>query len=136
MAGKAQRFLVLIAASFLVLSAALPAIGLTTPTYPTTSLTASSMKEAEIGGYTGIAINYTSTMSSPLTAFVYLDLVNSLGQTAYVNIGTCDVSTSQNNTCFVPIFAVLPTGVYTALVFATTTTSVPVSHFSTLQISQ
>ncbi len=134
MAKFVQRGTLVLALGLIVLSGALPALAQSTPTFATTSLSQSGIKQANIGGYLGVQVNYTSHLSSPLLAFVYLNLVNPSGQTVYVGIGSCNLTPSQSSQCFVALSPSLPAATYTAHVFAVTTDNVPVSTTGTLQV--
>jgi hypothetical protein len=126
---------VLLAVGVLVFTVALPAVSQGAPAYATNSLVVSGIRETTVGGFNGVVVNYTSTFASSFTAFVYLDLTNSLGQSVSVNLGFCSFSASQEVGCFVALGTNVPTGVYTAHVFATTTGNVPVSLTRPIQVS-
>ena len=122
-------------AALLALSMVVPAASGVSPTYLTTGITQSSIKQTVIGTYDGVLVGYTNTYSSSFGAFVYLDLVNAAGQTTYWNLGSCSFAAHQTVQCFVTISPSVPKGTYTALVFATTETSVPVSASGSLKVT-
>jgi methionine-rich copper-binding protein CopC len=130
-----MRVLAAVALSVVLFSVALPAFAQSAPAFPTTAVTTSGIQQATIGPSKGVLVNYTSSLTSPLTAFVYLDLVNSAGQTVYVNIASCNLQQGQLAQCFVSLSSSIPAGAYTAKLFAVTTDSVPVSTTGTLQVT-
>jgi hypothetical protein len=103
--------------------------------YLTTNISQSGIKQTTINGIGGVLVNYTSTFSTSFSSFVYLYLVNPAGQTVYVGLGTCSFAPAQKVQCFAAIAGAVPTGHYTANVFVTTTTGVPVSSTSSLSIT-
>ena len=123
------------ACGLILLSTLAPTAMATSPVFPTTVLVQSGMKYATIGGYSGVLVNYTSSISTSFVAFVYIDLVNSAGQTVYWNVGYCSFAANQKVQCFVPISSTGPGGDYTASAFATTTSNVPVSSSGSLSIT-
>jgi len=66
---------------------------------------------------------------------VYLDLYNSLGQSVYVNIATCQFAPSQTSQCFIPVSTSVTAGTYSAIAFVTTDSNVPVSAQGSAQLS-
>jgi hypothetical protein len=104
------------------------------PTYPTTAITQSGMKETTINEFPGVLVNYTNGFSTQFSSFVYLDLVNQAGQTVYWTVGTCNFSAGEGAQCFVA-FSSAPSGNYTADLFATNTSGVPVSTTSSLSVT-
>jgi hypothetical protein len=103
-------------------------------TYPTSAITQSGMKETTIGQYTGVLVNYTNGLSTQFNSFVYMDLVNQAGQTVYWSVSTCSFSAGKEAQCFVA-FSLAPSGNYTADLFATSESSVPVSTTSSLAVT-
>jgi methionine-rich copper-binding protein CopC len=93
------------------------------------------MKQATIGPSSGVLVNFTSSLTSAFTAFVYLDLVNSAGQTVNVNYANCNLQQGQPTQCFVNLSSSIPSGNYTAKLFAVTTDNVPVSTTGTLRVT-
>ena len=93
------------------------------------------MKQASIRGFSGVLVNYTNGFPASFTALVYLDLVNSEGQTAGVSLGTCGFQGNQTVSCFVTLPISVPTGNYTAWIFATSLANVPVSIESSIRVS-
>ena len=122
-------------AGLLALSMVMPVANGVSATYLTTGIAQSSIKQAVINNYNGVLVGYTNTYTSSFSAFVYLDLVNSAGQTIYLNVGSCSFAPSQTVPCFVAISPSVPKGTYTAQVFATTVTSVPVSIPGSLKVT-
>lgn len=122
--------------SMVMLSAMAPAWPYASPSsYLTTGVTQSGIKQTIIGGYTGVLVNYTNSYSSSFSGFVYLDVVNSAGQTVYWNLTSCPFNAAQKAQCFVAISPSPAAGNYTASVFATTTSSVPVSASSPMKLT-
>jgi hypothetical protein len=128
------RSWLVLATMLFLLTASLPAVG-ASPKYLTTGITSSGLKETTLEGYQGVLVNYTSTYSSPFAAFVYMDVVNSAGQTVYWNLGYCSFQPIQKVGCFVAIGTTLLKGIYNVRIFATTNSSVPVSVTSSLQMT-
>lgn len=135
MAQGLLRITLALALGLILVSAALPASGASSPTLPTTAIIEAGVKQAIIAGFNGVEVNYTSSLASNYTAFVYLDLVNSAEQTVYVGIGSCGFSPGQTVPCFVPFSPSLPTGAYTAQLFAVNTDNVPLSATTTLPVA-
>ena len=129
------RLSIVLAVTLVLLSAILPVAGLSTASYLTTGIKQSGMKQATIHGYSGILVNYTSSYSSSFTAFLYVNVVNSAGQTVYWNIASCSFNPNQMVPCFVTLSSSVPAGTYTARVFATSTSNVPVSVTSSLSVT-
>jgi hypothetical protein len=130
-----MRVLVALALAIALFSAALPGFALSAPSLPITAVTASGIKQVTIGPTSGILVNYTSSLTNSFTAFVYLDLVSSEGQTVYVNVATCNLQQGQLVQCFVSLSSSIPAGAYTLELFATTTDNVPVSTSGTLHVT-
>lgn len=101
--------------------------------YLTTGLVGSGAAKTMIGGYTGVTITYNNTYSVPILAFVYLNLVNSAGQTAYVQLSSGNISSHNTIQFFLPISGPAA-GTYTAKLFATTSFGVPISTVDTLSV--
>jgi hypothetical protein len=123
------------AITLLALSMLIPAASGATSGYLTTGVTQSAIKQATINNYKGVLVNYTSTYSTPLGAFVYLDVVNSAGQTVSWSVGYCSFGAGQKVQCFVTISPTVQTGNYTAWVFATTNSSIPISTFNSVKVT-
>ena len=119
----------------LTVSAATPTAGAASTTFLTTGITQSGMKQVTISVYEGVLVNFTNSYSVPMSTFVYLDLASSGGQTVYWNVGTCNFAANQLVQCFVVIAPSVPKGTYTASVFVTTNSSVPISTTSTLHLT-
>ena len=83
----------------------------------------------------GVTINYTSTYTSPFVAMVYLDVVNSAGQTVGVSIGSVNFSTNETIAAFVAFPSSGLNGTFTAKVFAVSNTGVPVSVTSSMNVT-
>ena len=56
-------------------------------------------------------------------------------QTVYWNVGYCAFAPAQPVQCFVNIPSSVPPGNYTALIFATTNSSIPISTSTSLRVS-
>jgi hypothetical protein len=122
--------------SVVVLLTVIPAsLSATPPPYLTTGLVASGLKWTSIAGYQGIEINYTNSYSAPQTAIILVDITNSAGQTSVVAAGAASFSANQLVICFVPVVGLTAGATYSASVFATTTSNVPISTVSTLQVA-
>ena len=132
--GLLRISLVLAVGLGLVLTS-VPPVGAASPTYLTTGIVQSGVKQTIIGNYQGVLVNYTNTQPTSVSAFVYLDLVNSAGQTVYWNLGTCTFGASQKVKCFIAISGTISRGTYTAWVFATTDTEVPVSTSTSVRVT-
>ena len=127
--------LALLASCLLAASTAMPMANGATGPYLTIGIAQSAIKQTTINGYNGVLVNYTSTYSSPIGAFVYLDLASSAGQTVYWNVGACNFAPGQKAQCFVVIASTVPKGIYSASVFATTNSSIPISATASLQVT-
>ncbi len=127
--------LTFLAASLLTVSLAVPIVNGATSAYLTIGITQSAIKQTTVNGFSGVLVNYTSTYSASIGTFIYLDLVNSGGQTVYWNVGTCNFAANQRVQCFVPIVSAVAKGMYTASVFVTTNSSIPISATSSLQVT-
>jgi hypothetical protein len=93
----------------------------------TTALTAGTPYQTTLEGFSGVAVIYTDTGNSPLTAFLYGDVHNSAGAT--VGVVTTSVATSPGvgATAFLALPQGLPSGTYTINIVAVTSTDIPVS---------
>lgn len=101
--------------------------------YLTNALAPSGAQKTTIGPFTGVTITYNNTDSSPLFVFVYLDLVNSAGQTVYVQASSGNISSHGTVQFFLPISGPA-SGTYLATLFATTNSGVPVSNGDTISV--
>ena len=132
--GRARMVFVFSLLGVLFVTAAAPiALGSTT-TYLTSTLAPAGAGQATINGYNGVLANYTSSASTRMGGFVYLDLANSANQTVYWNVAYCSFAGSQNTQCFVVISSTVPKGNYTASVFAATNSSIPISTTSSFSV--
>ena len=131
--GRLKLFSMLALGVLLVATTVPAALGSTTA-YLTVTVAPSGAKQATINGYDGVLANYTSSASSRMSGFVYLDLANSVGQTVYWNVAYCSFTASQETQCFVVISSTVPKGNYTATVFATTNSSIPISTASSYEV--
>jgi hypothetical protein len=102
--------------------------------YLTNALAPSGAQKTTIASFTGVAITYNNTESSPLFVFVYLDLENSAGQTVYVWPVSGNISSHGTVTFFIPISGPA-SGNYSATLFATTSSGVPVSSSVTITVA-
>ena len=127
--------LAIVFASLIVISGMVPVVAGASTSYLTTGIVQSGIKQVALNGYNGVLVNYTNTYASPMDAFVYLNLVTSAGQVIYWNLGGCTFAAHQKVPCFVVVASTVPKGVYTASVFVTTNTSVPISTTSTMQVT-
>jgi len=105
-----------------------PSVAQTSPAYFTTTVVSTGMKQTTLGGFSGVLLNYTNTLSSPLTTLVYMDVLNSVGQVAGVNAATCNFAANQTVSCFIVFPSSVHSGNYSVQVFATTASGVPVSE--------
>lgn len=115
--------------------ASIPAGFAAGPTYPTSAVMQSGMKETTIAGYSGVLINYTNGLSTRLSSFVYVYLVNRAGQTIYWGVGSCNFSAGEEVQWFAVFSSTVSSGNYTANLFVTTSTGVPVSTTSSLSVT-
>jgi len=120
---------------FAILMLALPAVSQTAPSYLTTSVTSTGMKQTGIGGFNGVLVNYTNTLSSPLTVLVYMDVMNPAGQVAGVNAASCNFAANQTVRCFAVFPSSVPSGNYSIQVFATTASGVPITVIQEAQVA-
>jgi hypothetical protein len=127
--------LIFLAACLLAVSTAVPVVNGATSSYLTVGITQSAIKQSTVNGFTGVLVNYTSTFSTSIGTFVYLDLANLGGQTVYWNVGTCTFAANQKVQCFVPIAPTVAKGTYTASVFVTTNSNIPISTTTSLQLT-
>ena len=125
----------LLLAGVLTLFAVAPLGAAASPAYTTNAISQSGMKLVTINSYQGVMVNYTSTYSGSFNAFVYLALISHSGQVAYWNVASCSFTGSELVQCFVSISPSVPSGAYTAHVFATTAMHVPVSSTSSLPVT-
>ena len=102
-------------------------------TYSTTGFVALGVAETTQLGMKGVAVTYNNTMPMTVFAFVYIYLTNSAGQTIYIQLSRYSYSTGQNVTSFFGLVGVMP-GTYTASLFATTNSLVPVSPVTTIKV--
>ena len=129
-----SRYLMLgLCLSLLMLT--VPSLSQTAPAYLTTSVTSGGMKQTTLSGYSGVILNYTNTLSSPLTTLIYMDVLNSAGQVVGVNVATCNFASNQTVSCFVVFPSSVPSGSYSVQVFATTASGVPVSETQTAPVA-
>lgn len=120
---------------FLLPMAAMAASAVTPPAYSVSSLSQTGIKHTSIGGYSVVKVNYTSSFTAHFVSLVYLDLTNKAGQTVYVSIVSGNFSASGKLSFFLPLSSTLAAGNYTAKVFATSTSNVPVSTTGTLKFT-
>ena len=98
-----------------------------TATLNTYTFTVSSQPlQSTIGGIGGIQVSYTNTYSQSISAFVWVTVKNSAGQAVGVFVGSVEINPGSTLSAFVPTFN-LPSGKYTATVFATTQSFVAIS---------
>lgn len=103
------------------------------PTYSANGLVAIGAAETTQLGTTGVLVNYTNTMPIAVSAFVYIYLTNSAGQTISIQILGCSFPAGENGTFFFGLTGVTH-GTYTASLFVTTRTLAPVSPVTTLMV--
>ena len=99
----------------------------------TTSLTAGTPVQTTIGGSPAVRIDYTNTLSTSMLVIAYLTVQNSLGQTVEVSVATANMNSGGTLPVYLVMYG-LPSGHYTADVFATTG-GVPVSTVSSLSVT-
>ena len=102
-------------------------------TYSTKGFVATGAEESTQLGTTGVVVNYSNTMSIPISAIVFLYLTNSAGQTVGIQFFASSFPAGGNGTIFLGLAGVTP-GTYTASLFATTSSLVPVSPVTTLKV--
>jgi hypothetical protein len=134
MQGSRPGTLFAFVACFALVLAIAPSGNAITAPYLTTGLNASSAKQSTIAGFNGVLLNYTNSYSSPTAVFIYLDLLNQAGQTTYWNVGYFSFNANQKVSCFIAVSPSVPAGNYSAKVFATTTSGIPVSIATTIQV--
>lgn len=127
MPQRALSNLVVLALSLSLLALTMPSMSQTAPQYLVTSITSNGVKQTVLGGYGGLFVNYTNTHDAPITALVYMDVSNSVGQVVALTVGTCYFGANETIGCFVVFPVSVPSGAYSAEVFATTTSGVPIS---------
>ncbi len=126
------RLSVAVAAGLMLLAAVVPAYA---SPFLTTSLTQTAISQGTLGGYPGVFVTYNDTSTTSFDGFVYLALLNSTGQTVYLSIATCKFVSNHNQSCFLAVPSTVPSGAYTAKVFATMTENVPVSATGSIQVT-
>jgi hypothetical protein len=99
--------------------------------YLNTTLKATGLKWGQIGGYTGILVNYTSNLPSPITGLVYARVLNPSNQAIAVSVGSCTFVPNQVTTCFEAFSSGLAAGSWRIIVFASTASEVPISGENT-----
>jgi hypothetical protein len=129
------RALVVLAVVFAMALALMPAAVASGPSsYLTTAFRPLSATVATEGGFKGALVGYVNTLTVAQTAYVYLDLTNSKGQTVLWTLNFRTFQAAENATLFFG-FVTLPSGTYTASVFVTTPASVPLSPTTSFQVS-
>ena len=103
--------------------------------YLNTTLTATGLKWGQIGGYSGILVNYTSNFPSPLTGLVYARVLSPSNQAVAVSVGSCTFIPNQITTCFEAFSSTLATGTWRITVFASTAGEVPISGENTISLT-
>ena len=107
-----------------------------TPSSPpllTLNLVPSGASQTTVNGVQGVTIAYTSAMTAPLSASIYLSLSNSAGQVVLVAVQGGPISPGQMVTYFFGLNGIK--GGYTASIFAASSQGVVVSTVSTVQVS-
>jgi hypothetical protein len=102
-------------------------------TYSTRGFVALGVAETTQLGTKSVVVNYTNTLSIAVSAFIYIYLTNSAGQTINIQLSGTHFSAGQNRTLFFGLVGVAP-GTYTASLFATTNSLVPVSPVTTIKV--
>jgi hypothetical protein len=102
-------------------------------TYSTKGFVAIGAAETTQLGTKAVVVNYNNTMSMGVSAFVYMSLTNSAGQTIYIQVFRTSFSAGENGTIIFGLAGVTA-GNYTASLFATTSTLAPVSPVTTLTV--
>ncbi len=103
--------------------------------YLTNGLTLNGLKQVQLGGYPGVEANFTNSYPFSFTAILYMDIMNSKGQTVSVSAGTSTFGANATLSSFLAVQPGVATGNYTAVVFAASTTGAPVSIAGSLHIS-
>ena len=101
--------------------------------YTTKGFVATGAAETTQLGTEGVVVNYSNTMTIAVSAVVFLYLSNSAGQTISIQFFASSFSAGGNGTIFLGVAGVMP-GTYTASLFATTSSLVPVSPVTTLKV--
>jgi hypothetical protein len=92
-------------------------------------------KYTTIGGFNGIAANFTNMWSTSLNLVVFAVWKNSAGQTVAVTTGGLTLASGATAQAFAPLTSPLPSGTYTVNIFVVTTSNQPVSTTTTVTIT-
>ena len=119
----------------LVLAMPLGAFAATGPVTTTTYTLVGSLHVCQISGLRCISANYANAANSTTTlGIVYAVLHNSIGQTVLFTTSTLTPSASANSTAYL-IVEGLPSGVYSATVFAVDQNNVAISTNAVLKVT-
>ena len=102
--------------------------------YLTTTLTSGKPIQTSINGYNAIALNYTNTMTTPILAVIWASVQNQAGQTVATFVSTNNLPPGQTAPAVIAVTGLLANTAYTARIFALTTSGVPISTTSTLNL--
>ncbi len=100
----------------------------------TTGFTGSHSGEVTAQGVKGVNVTYTNNFHVSMLAFVYVDLTNSAGQTVFVQATGTLFSAGGSASAFIGFVGISP-GTYTASLFVTTSSGVPISTVTTVQVT-
>ena len=104
------------------------------PPLLTTLLTAGVASETTLSGFEGVSVSYVNTASTSLSVVVLGVVHGASGVTVAILSTSVTLSTGAQVTAFVP-FGNLPSGQYTVVVIALSTTDVPISASSSVGVS-
>jgi len=96
---------------------------------------AGTPKHTSIGGFNGIAANFTNLWTTSQNLVVFAVWKNSAGQTVAVTTAGLTLAPGANGTAFAPLVSPLPSGTYTVNIFVITTGNSPVSSTTTITVS-
>ena len=116
-----------------VLAAVSPALGTSLPPYSTKGFVAIGATETTQAGTKGVIVNYNNTLASPVVAFVYIVVTNSVGQTVFVQVNGGVFSAGENKTIFFGMSG-MSSGTYSATLFVASANLVPLSVASSVQV--
>ncbi len=90
--------------------------------------------QSVVGGYAGLQIGYANSYNVPISAYVWAVARNTAGQAVGVFLGSVAIAPGGSSMVFIPTLG-LPSGSYAVTIFATTTSSLPISQVSVALIT-
>lgn len=97
------------------------------------TLVAVSATQTTVLGQHGVSVTYNNTLAQVVNATVFASFQNSAGNTVYYSFFTTSFQPKQEQTFF--FGPTLPSGSYSARIFAINWSDVPLSVTSTVQVS-